>query len=455
MQVPKISINDVRVHEGQGNASFEVTLDAPSASAVTVNWATASGGGTHPATGFDVSYFMMLLPTYPTYTYVRHTYIVDRTGYDTTADYNNDWGTVTFAPGETSKSVAVVVADGPLTEDAPEETFLVKLSGAVGADIADDTGVATIVDRDAITDEMPVLTMTAITASTTEPWGPFGYDGVISYKLSLSWLYSQPVTVDVATKDGTAQGGLDFTPVAETLVFAPGEREKIVSIAVTPDDAVENPETFSVELSNLNGATMPAWADTSATATISDFHADTIRVLANGNWTDHVAKFYAGPVKGLAYEFVGGSDGEVLYGTDRPEFINLKGGSDAVNGFGGDDVLDGGLGSNFLTGAQGTDTFFVDARETTDSVWSTVTDLQPHEAVTFWGLNPADFIMTWSDGLGAPKYTGLTLTAQHETFTAALTLTGYSKSDLLTGKLVTMFGHEPVSGSDYLYIYAT
>jgi hypothetical protein len=352
------------------------------------------------------------------------------------------------------KNVTVVVVDGPVTKDAPEEAFLVKLSDAQGAEIADDTGVATIIDRDATSDDVPLLTMTAITASSTEPWGPFGYDGVISFKLTLNWLYSSPVTVDLATKDGSAQGGQDFTPVAETLTFAPGEREKIVSIAVTPDDEVEGFETFSLELSNVTGATMPA-SSSSATATISDFHADTIRVLVNGTWTNHEAKFYGGPVMGLAYEFVGGGDGEVLYGTARAEFINLKGGSDAVNGFGGDDVLDGGLGSNFLTGAQGTDTFFVDARETTDSVWSTVTDLQSHEAVTFWGLNPDDFIMGWSDGLGAPNYTGLTLTAQHETFTAALTLTGYSKSDLLNGKLVTVFGHEPVSDSDYLYIYAT
>jgi len=58
------------------------------------------------------------------------------------------------------------------------------------------------------------------------------------------------VTVNFATIDGTAKAGLDYTGVAGTLVFAPGETEKIVSVALHGDDLPEGDEHFLFTLSN-------------------------------------------------------------------------------------------------------------------------------------------------------------------------------------------------------------
>ncbi len=61
------------------------------------------------------------------------------------SDYQTASSTVTFAPGETSKTVSVMVIGDRVGE--PNETFMVNLSGATGgAVITDDQGVGTIVD---------------------------------------------------------------------------------------------------------------------------------------------------------------------------------------------------------------------------------------------------------------------------------------------------------------------
>ncbi len=63
-------------------------------------------------------------------------------------DYLAASGTLTFAPGETSKIITVEVIGDPTRE--PDETLFVNLSGATNALIADGQGVATIVDDEPI-----------------------------------------------------------------------------------------------------------------------------------------------------------------------------------------------------------------------------------------------------------------------------------------------------------------
>src|SRR2546428_692986 len=88
-----MSINDVSVTEGNSgtsNATFTVSLTNPSSAAVTVDYATADG------TALAGS------------------------------DYVAASGSLTFAPGETSQSVMVVI-NGDVTVE-PDETFSVNLS---------------------------------------------------------------------------------------------------------------------------------------------------------------------------------------------------------------------------------------------------------------------------------------------------------------------------------------
>ena len=81
-----------------------------------------------------------------------------------------------------------------------------------------------------------------------------GKDASLDFAVSLSRAASGPVSVDYATKDGTAAAGADYTAASGTLVFAVGETEKTVSVALLDDAIDEGKETFKLKLSNLRGA---------------------------------------------------------------------------------------------------------------------------------------------------------------------------------------------------------
>ena len=67
-------------------------------------------------------------------------------GTATAADYSGSLGTLTFAAGETSKTITVSITnDSPGVYEGPE-TFNVNLTGATNAKIGDALGVGTIVD---------------------------------------------------------------------------------------------------------------------------------------------------------------------------------------------------------------------------------------------------------------------------------------------------------------------
>ncbi len=84
----------------------------------------------------------------PCVTPVTVSYSIDIANGTATAgvDYTAVSGTLTFAPGETTKTVFVPVLNDALAE--PTETFTLNLSNATGAVIIDGQGVATILDDD-------------------------------------------------------------------------------------------------------------------------------------------------------------------------------------------------------------------------------------------------------------------------------------------------------------------
>jgi hypothetical protein len=164
---------------------------------------------------------------------------------------------------------------------------------------------------------------------------------------------------------------------------------------------------------------------------------------------------YVGPVPDLQYEYIIITSDSLNIATPTPNwFIHSGSGDDAIAVSSGTNVLDGGTGSNFLTGGSGTDTFFVDDRAAQVDIWSTVNSFQPGDAATIWGVTPHDFGLTWVDGQGATGFTGLTLHAMAPGKPiASLTLAGYSRADLNSGRLSIQFGTDPTSGSAYMYVH--
>ena len=81
-----------------------------------------------------------------------------------------------------------------------------------------------------------------------------GPEAVLEFAVTLSRAASGPVTVDYATRDGTAHAGADYTAATGTLSFAPGETRKTVHVTVLDDSHDEGDETMTVRLSNASGA---------------------------------------------------------------------------------------------------------------------------------------------------------------------------------------------------------
>ena len=77
----------------------------------------------------------------------------------------------------------------------------------------------------------------------------------------------ETVTLDYATSDITATAGEDYSASNGTLTFAPGETVKTVRVPIVADSTKEGPETFTLQLTNVSGATL---AGTSPTGVISD-----------------------------------------------------------------------------------------------------------------------------------------------------------------------------------------
>jgi chitinase len=172
-------------------------------------------------------------------------------------DYTAVSGTLTFNPGQTSKSVPVTVADDAIAED--DEAFTLSLSNATGGlAISDVQGIWTIQNDDAD----PTVSVAA--ASVDE--GDLGTD-TMSVPVTLSGPSGRAVDVDFATSDGTATAGIDYTTASGTLVFAAGETSKHIDITVSGDFWDEGNETITITL------TAPFNADLGtdvATATITN-----------------------------------------------------------------------------------------------------------------------------------------------------------------------------------------
>jgi len=208
--VPDASIADASLAEGDAGTatlSFDVTLSHPSDDTVTVDWATSDGTAT--------------------------------TG---DGDYVAASGTVTFDPGDTTKSVDVTV-NGDTTYEADED-LTVTLSNPVNGGLADDTATGTITNDD----QAPDISIDDQSANE----GDAG-TSTMTFHVTLSNPSDQTTTVDYTTNDGTATAGSDYDTAAGTVTFDPGDTTKPVDVTIDGDTTHEADETFTVDLSNVTG----------------------------------------------------------------------------------------------------------------------------------------------------------------------------------------------------------
>jgi hypothetical protein len=206
MMTAVLSVGNVAVLEGNvgaQRAAVVVSLSEPHGSRVTVDYRTINGTATAGR------------------------------------DYNAVSGKLTFAKGETSKTIQIPVIGDRVPE--VDKAFSLKLSDAKHAKIANRTTVVTILD-----DEPRISISDVSTKEGNSSTTPF------TFTVSLSAAYDQAVTVNYATTNGSASAGVDFTAASGQLVFAPGQTSQTIAVAVNGNRLPGPDKTFSVSLSTPN-----------------------------------------------------------------------------------------------------------------------------------------------------------------------------------------------------------
>jgi CSLREA domain-containing protein len=222
---PTVSVSDVSLLEGNQNTTsfnFNVTLSGSTGQTVTVNYQTA---GINASAGVD-------------FTSVN--------------------GTLTFAPGETSKTVTVPVI-GDTTPETNEQ-FHLNLSAPVNAVLKDGQGVGTIKDDD----NHGLLRFKSATYSGTE-------GNAVSITVERVYGTTGDISVQVSTSGGTATPGVDYTQIAGSLTFEDGETIKSFTINLLDDQTAEPTEDFNVNLSSpTGGATLGSPSNTTVSILDND-----------------------------------------------------------------------------------------------------------------------------------------------------------------------------------------
>ncbi len=209
--LPTLAVSDLSVTEADSDipAAFTLTRSGPLTGSSTVAWATLDGSAVAPAD-------YVAVPA----------------------------SSVTFGPGETTKSLPITIkGDNAIEKD---EQFAVILADASGAAIEDGNATAILVDDDGPTfvgvDDARIVEGHAGTTPMTftiRRWGN------LTGASSVGW----------GTDPGTARAPDDFTHVPNTpITFLPGEVAKTVTVSVKGETVPEDTEVMSIRLLGPVGA---------------------------------------------------------------------------------------------------------------------------------------------------------------------------------------------------------
>ncbi|MGZ4556439.1 MAG: Calx-beta domain-containing protein, partial [Mycobacteriaceae bacterium] len=207
---------DTLVGEADGHVDLPVRLNTPGLSTVTVNYATAYGSATP--------------------------------GNICNGRYSDVSGTLTYAPGETTKVIRIDINDCHLTGLS---SFTLNLSTPVNATITRaSTRIGIVGDANPSTN--PSLYVRDAITDTT--------DGTINVPVLLGGPAGTPssstVTVNYATHDATATAGTDYTATTGTLTFGPGQTVKNIAVPITARTGSAPTRSFTITLTSPTNATL-------------------------------------------------------------------------------------------------------------------------------------------------------------------------------------------------------
>ena len=237
-RIPDIAITNATVNESDNNTSLTVSLSNPFDQEIKLNYVTQDGTAVAGS------------------------------------DYESASGSVTFAIGETSKSINIAIANDGIYED--QESFTVSISLASNSlgnqslgNITSGTGSVNINDDD----PAPVFGITGASANEDA--------GTVTLTITRENSSQMDVSVDYLASDDSAVAGQDYDAASGTVTFSPNETEKTISIAIIDDALDENEESFVVTLSNASHGNIQ---ENAAIVTITDNDgAPSVSISGNNN----------------------------------------------------------------------------------------------------------------------------------------------------------------------------
>jgi uncharacterized delta-60 repeat protein/uncharacterized repeat protein (TIGR01451 family) len=225
-------------------------------------------------------------------------------------DYLGASGTLTFLPGETVKTVDIVIQDDLFVEG--DETVNLALSNPTGGaqlQPATSSAVLTIVDDDSTvqftTNAFTVNEADGTATITLTRTGNLAFDAIVSYAVSA----------------GTASAGLDFVAETNVVNFAAGETNQSFTVTILDDGLVEGNETVNLQLLGGVGAS-PGVTNTAVLTIVDDdafgtlsFESSAFAVAENGGFATITVVRQGGAAGTVSVNFTT-TDGSALAGVD-------------------------------------------------------------------------------------------------------------------------------------------
>jgi hypothetical protein len=283
VSVAKTVVGVVEGNSGTTAASVTVTLGPASSSTVTVHYAT-----------------------------------VDGTAKVSDNDYVATSGTLTFAPGQTTKVVTVPVVGDTKLEDY--ELLGLTLSSPTNATLGNATEKIQIRN-----DEIPQLTLANVKANEGSP---------AVFRPKLKQAYYAAVTLTAQTHDGTATTPSDYAAVNRSVVVPAGSKTApTVGVDTVADGTTEPAETFTLSVSSpsvVAGLTKTATIGSQlcrTAATPAHYQHVVVVVMENKRYGDVIGNAGAPWLTSIARGCATATRYQAVSSPSRPNYIAMTAGN--------------------------------------------------------------------------------------------------------------------------------
>jgi hypothetical protein len=259
--------------EAPGSLGFSVALSAPTGAAVvgSVDSTTATIENHYSPVRFAATSYAVTTDVTSAVVTVSRTgnlAVVASVDYETAdgtaeagADYTAASGTLSFDPGESTKTITVPIAGRH--DAASGLDFIVALTDTGGGAVLESAAQTTVTVNNP---HAPIEFAATAYDTTTDALN-------VTVTVRRSGNTSGPVSVHYATVDGSAAAGTDYSAVSGTLNFAAGEVTETIVVPMLGNFASGPGSEFSLVLTSPSGSGAELGADDSAVVSIDNAHS--------------------------------------------------------------------------------------------------------------------------------------------------------------------------------------